>query len=374
MNNARIDWDKLRVFKVVAEIGSMTAAAARLKESPPTVSRKIDELEQFLSSKLFSRSTRGMELTETGKTVLRYARQMEEAANEVLSKATGKSGGMEGIIRIGTGDGVGPYWIAPRLAEFQKDHPHAQVRMHVQEDEPDLLNGEVDIAIQFSESREPEIISHKLGTLHYIGFASQDYLDAQPTLPSSLFEYYQYRCILHESYVRQVERFAAFCAGCFRHRPGGQHDFRADPVTGQDKKRWVGHETLLGNDRQGPSLCGVKGQYCRLACGALRPARAAGLPPGHRHSSVNGSRSAPVCICEWLREDLVKRIGEHPVKKPAFGFVQNGRCRSAGRYKTADFSPPPPPAGPPADPRSAGCAASAASSDAPPARPPAGAG
>ncbi|CAN0487041.1 unnamed protein product, partial [Scytosiphon promiscuus] len=82
MTNQRIDWDKLRVFKVVAELGSMTSAAARLRESPPTVSRKIDELEEFLSSKLFTRSTRGMELTETGKTVLRYARQMEESANE----------------------------------------------------------------------------------------------------------------------------------------------------------------------------------------------------------------------------------------------------------------------------------------------------
>ena len=208
MPNQRIDWDKLRVFKVVAELGSMTGAAARLKESPPTVSRKIDELEEFLSSKLFSRSTRGMELTETGKTVLRYARQMEESANAAFSKAIGKSDGPEGRITIGTGDGAGPYWIAPRLAEFQKAHPKAQIRMHVQEEEPDLLNEEADIAIQFTESRDPEIISHKLGTLHYIGFASQEYLDAQETLPSSLFEYHQYRCILHESYVQQVERWA----------------------------------------------------------------------------------------------------------------------------------------------------------------------
>ncbi|KCZ62767.1 LysR family transcriptional regulator [Hyphomonas atlantica] len=208
MSQSRIDWDKLRVFKVVAEMGSMTAAAARLNESPPTVSRKMDELEKFLSSKLFTRSTRGMELTETGKIVLRYSRQMEDAANQVLSEAVGQSDGSEGRVTIGTGDGVGPYWIAPRLAQFQKVHPKAQVRMHVQEQEPDLLKDEVDIAIQFTEPRDPEIISHKLGTLHYIGFASQDYLDAQETLPSSLFEYYQYRCILHESYVRQVERWA----------------------------------------------------------------------------------------------------------------------------------------------------------------------
>ena len=149
-----------------------------------------------------------MELTETGKTVLRYARQMEESANEVLSKAIGKTDGTEGRITIGSGDGVGPYWIAPRLAEFQTAHPKAQVRMHVKAEEPDLLNDEADISIQFTEPRDPEIISHKLGTLHYIGFASREYLDAQTSQPSSMFEYHQYRCILHESYVQQVERWA----------------------------------------------------------------------------------------------------------------------------------------------------------------------
>jgi DNA-binding transcriptional LysR family regulator len=208
MTNLRIDWDKLRVFKAVAEIGSMTSAAARLKESPPTVSRKIDELEEFLNSKLFTRSTRGVELTETGKVVLRYAQLMEDAANEVLSQAIGKSSGLEGRIRIGTGDGVGPYWIAPRLKEFQQAHPSAQVRMHIDEREPDLLNDEADISIQFTEPRDPEIISHKLGTLHYIGFASQEYLNSRDSQPSSLFEYHHHRCILHESYVQQVERWA----------------------------------------------------------------------------------------------------------------------------------------------------------------------
>jgi DNA-binding transcriptional LysR family regulator len=211
MTNLRIDWDKLRVFKAVAEIGSMTSAAARLKESPPTVSRKIDELEEFLNSKLFTRSTRGVELTETGKVVLRYAQLMEDAANEVLSQAIGKSSGLEGRIRIGTGDGVGPYWIAPRLKEFQQAHPSAQVRMHIDEREPDLLNDEADISIQFTEPRDPEIISHKLGTLHYIGFASQEYLNSRDSQPSSLFEYHHHRCILHDmSEVAPIQFWMAY--------------------------------------------------------------------------------------------------------------------------------------------------------------------
>ncbi|RAN35905.1 LysR family transcriptional regulator [Hyphomonas pacifica] len=208
MAKDRIDWDKLRVFVVVAELGSMTAAAARLKESTPTVSRKIDELEKSLDSQLFQRSTRGMELTEAGKTTLRYARQMEEAASHVLSKASGHQDKIQGRVTIGSGDGIGPLWIGRQLREFRDKHPRIQVRMRVQDHNLDLLNDEADVVIRFTEPREPEIISHKLGTAHYMAFAAQSYLDMQESLPSSIFEYHHHRCILHEAYAHQIERWA----------------------------------------------------------------------------------------------------------------------------------------------------------------------
>ncbi len=208
MPSDRMDWDKLRVFKVVAELESMTAAAKRLGESTPTVSRKIDELEESLQSKLFVRSTRGMVLTDAGKKALRYASQMEEAANQVVQEAGSQSEQLEGKITLVTGDGLGPYWVARHLGEFQKMHPRIKLRMRTQEGPPDFENENVDVAIQFVEPRDPEVIARKLGTVHYIGFAAQSYLDKQENMPSSLFEYYHHRCILHEAYVNQIERWA----------------------------------------------------------------------------------------------------------------------------------------------------------------------
>jgi DNA-binding transcriptional LysR family regulator len=51
MSIDRLDWDTLRVFRVVAELSSMSAAAVRLGESPPTISRKIDDLERNLGTR-----------------------------------------------------------------------------------------------------------------------------------------------------------------------------------------------------------------------------------------------------------------------------------------------------------------------------------
>ncbi len=207
MSIDRLDWDTLRVFRVVAELSSMSAAAARLGESPPTISRKIDDLEKNLGSQVFLRSTRGVELTDVGKQVLRHVNSMADAA-ELLRRETASTGAViTGSVTLRTGDGLGPYWIAPRLSQFQRANPKVQVRMIVGETEPDLHAEEADIAISFSESRPHDVIAHRLGVQHYVGFASAEYLDAFGT-PENIHEYHKHRCILHTSYVNQVERWA----------------------------------------------------------------------------------------------------------------------------------------------------------------------
>ena len=207
MNTERLDWDTLRVFRVVAELSSMSGAAARLGESPPTISRKIDDLETTLGAQLFVRSTRGVELTEAGKVVLRYAHQMAEAANTLRDEAGAQRAPLEGRITIATGDGIGPYWLAARMHEFQDANPRLHVRLIVRDEPADVVNGEADIALHFTEPKSHEMIAHRLGVQHYIGFAAKDYFRERKQ-PESLFEYYKHRCLMHTSYVNQVERWA----------------------------------------------------------------------------------------------------------------------------------------------------------------------
>ncbi|MFN7165060.1 MAG: LysR family transcriptional regulator [Hyphomonas sp.] len=207
MSIDRLDWDTLRVFRVVAELSSMSAAAARLGESPPTISRKIDDLEKSLGSQVFLRSTRGVELTEIGKQVLRHVHSMADAA-EALRRQTEATGALlTGTVTLSTGDGLGPYWIAPRLHQFHKENPKVQVRLIVGDTTPDLHGEDADIAISFAENRQQDVIAHKLGTQHYVGFASESYIDEHGK-PENLHEYHNHRCILHTSYVNQVERWA----------------------------------------------------------------------------------------------------------------------------------------------------------------------
>ena len=205
----RMDWDNMRVFRVVAELGSMNAAAHRLQESAPTISRKIDQLEEDLKTQLLVRTTRGVELTDAGRIALSHIHAMAESVSEVFENAGNRDRDVEGRIVLATGDGLGPYWIAPRLPEFQAANPKVQLRIQVVDKAPDLSEGEADIAIQFTEPKSPEIIGRKLGVLHYMSFVSEGYFaDLQEPEPSSHFEYYRHRTILHEGYINQIERWA----------------------------------------------------------------------------------------------------------------------------------------------------------------------
>lgn len=202
----RFNWDKLRVFRAVAQCGSISAAARLLGESPPTVSRKVDDLERSLNSILFKRSTKGIDLTDAGHQALRHTEAMAEAADALNRDVSDIDLPAEGKVRLITGDGLGPHWIAPRLPQFQQEYPKIQLELMTANTPADILGGECDIAIQFIEPRHQDLIAKKLGTLHYMCFASQDYLDTYGT-PKSIFEFHNHRCIFHEAYVNQLEKW-----------------------------------------------------------------------------------------------------------------------------------------------------------------------
>jgi len=71
-----MDWDKLRIFRSVAEAGSFTHAGEALNLSQSAVSRQISALEESVNVKLFHRHARGLILTEHGELLFSTAKEV----------------------------------------------------------------------------------------------------------------------------------------------------------------------------------------------------------------------------------------------------------------------------------------------------------
>ena len=91
-----------RYFIAVAEESSLGRAAHRLHVSQPALSQQINDLEDELGLKLFTRNSRGVELTEAGRAFLIGERRVLVAAHEATERAKEAAKGERGRLVIGS--------------------------------------------------------------------------------------------------------------------------------------------------------------------------------------------------------------------------------------------------------------------------------
>src|ERR1700755_676630 len=91
VQQARLDWDRLKVFQNVAERGSINAAAKALGLSYGKVTKDVEELEHALGHQLFERSNRALVLTGVGEDILRSARTMADTVQTIIDRASEKT-------------------------------------------------------------------------------------------------------------------------------------------------------------------------------------------------------------------------------------------------------------------------------------------
>lgn len=176
-----ISWDDAQTFLAVAEGGSISAGAQRLGLGQPTVSRRIALLEARLGAALFTRSKRGVELTETGGRLRPAAEQMARWAGEFARLAEGREGEAEGLVRIASPPAIAVDVLAPLAARLRAAHPALRLELRAGVEHLDLTRGEADLAIRTRPPSEPELMSLGRGESALGVFASRAYAEALAT-------------------------------------------------------------------------------------------------------------------------------------------------------------------------------------------------
>jgi DNA-binding transcriptional LysR family regulator len=158
-----LDWTLLRSFLAVVESGSLSAAAARIGTTHPTLSRHIRELETDLGVTLFTRSMRGVDPTEAALGLVDDARAMGAAAQSLALKAQGRSEQLTGTVRITASVVVANFLLPPIVVALREAEPNIQVEIVVSDLAQNLLCRDADIAIRMFEPTQNALIARKLG-------------------------------------------------------------------------------------------------------------------------------------------------------------------------------------------------------------------
>ncbi|HMH95165.1 MAG TPA: LysR family transcriptional regulator [Bradyrhizobium sp.] len=171
------NWDLVRIFLEVARIGSFRAAAEQLNMSANFLSKRISLLERAYKTTLMTRHVDGIRLTPEGRQVLESAKLMEEASfglDRALSQTTPA---LSGEVRLAVTEGLGTFWLAPRLVEFQRVYPGLLVDLKCEMRSADVLRLEADVAVQLENPDQPDLKRIKIGRLHIMPFVSPSYVD-----------------------------------------------------------------------------------------------------------------------------------------------------------------------------------------------------
>jgi len=207
------DWDAARVFLEVVRCGSFRSAAERLELSINVVRRRIDDFERQIGATLFTRDVHGTRLTDEGSLVVSAVERMEAASFDLLRASNSVTNTLTGEVRVAITEGLGTFWLAPRLVEFQQSFPNILVDLQCAVRSADVSRHEADIAIHLAQPVAPDVKVVRLGRVHLMFFASQKYIDIYGA-PRTAAELVKHRLVMQVAdKAAAKEAFESFFPG-----------------------------------------------------------------------------------------------------------------------------------------------------------------
>ena len=179
----RLDTESLRALKLVAEVGGVTEAAARLFLTQSAVSWKLRRLEERVGHTLLRREGRMLKPTRHGRELIEFADRILSAHDAAVQRFQGSA--LNGSIRVGATDDVAVNRVAGIAGRLRWAHPgiHLQVRIESSLKLAESVDtGEVDLAVLPVESREIRARDYRLWTdeLRFVQARESEFPANQP--------------------------------------------------------------------------------------------------------------------------------------------------------------------------------------------------
>jgi DNA-binding transcriptional LysR family regulator len=162
-----LDWDGLRYFQALAQAGTLSEAARKLRVQHSTVARRIDGLEASLGARLFLRNARGYTLTRVGQTVLESVQGVSVQVEQVARLAEGQDVQMAGTVRVATADALAKSLVLPAVQRLLREQHGLTVELVSDTRQHDLARREADLALRIGASADTLLVGRRLAALGF---------------------------------------------------------------------------------------------------------------------------------------------------------------------------------------------------------------
>lgn len=189
-------FEDLQAFVAVVEAGSFTAAADRLGIAKSAISRRVSALEERLGAQLLRRTTRRLNLTDTGQSFYEHSARILADLEEAESAVAQEHGELRGSLRVALPLSFGTRHMCEPVAAFSKQHPRVDFDLDMNDRRIDLLEEGVDLAVRIGHLADSSLIARRLFEARTVVCGSARYFDEHgtPRTPEDLREH---RCLVY---------------------------------------------------------------------------------------------------------------------------------------------------------------------------------
>jgi DNA-binding transcriptional LysR family regulator len=232
----------MRTYATVVDSGSFTTAAERLGISKSLASKYVGQLEERLGVRLLHRTTRKLNVTESGRAYYQRCTQLLEDFDELEAAITHQQKAPSGQLLVSAPTSFGEMYLGEAVSHYLEAQPEVSVELVLADRYVNLVEEGFDLAVRIGELADSSLIARRLAPMHITAVASPQYL-ARAGVPQHPRELTKHACIL-DTNIGSVEHWNFQQAGQrFRVKVGGR--FRVNNAQAAHNMALDGHGICL---------------------------------------------------------------------------------------------------------------------------------
>lgn len=191
-------FEDIQAFITVVDAGSFTAAAERLGSAKSAVSRRVSALEERLGVQLLHRTTRVLNLTDTGRSFYDRGTRILADLEEAEAAVQQEHGELRGTLRLALPLSFSVRHMCGPIATFNKRHPKVKFDLDLNDRRVDLIEDNFDLALRIGRLTDSSLIARRLFDVRTVVCASPHYLNVHgvPETPDDLQDH---QCLVYSN-------------------------------------------------------------------------------------------------------------------------------------------------------------------------------